>query len=396
MMLFRHNVGRCVLALLAFRIMHAAGLLKLRARDSCWREHTCFIWHYENMPMPNPLTWFAHRVPLHIHAWVQYLSIDIIEIILPYGFLAIFLEWFPPLRRMCCYMRRVSAISSIALMLGIHATGNYSFLNLLTCLPCLVCLDDALLQYFAPSWLCASSIFGTASPKVCRRHLATQAASLLQGSFVCAAAVLLVALSVPGLCWLWDPHGGQRLVPSVVSQLHRTVGQPMDLGNMYSSGRFAHVTRERFEAVLWAADCHNSELASGVGASLGGGSRECRWLELDVPCKPGSLDRAPCFTSPFHRRLAWQFWFVGLGHDSRWLKSFCEKLVRGDVYALDALETGHPFSSTRPPHAVHVRLYRYRFSLTGSKPAPISNIKDTDGSGSWWQRTFERELLRIP
>merc|ERR1711879_480563 len=31
-----------------------------------------------------------------------------------------------------------------------------------------------------------------------------------------------------------------------------------------------------------------------------------QWIELDIPCKVGSVDRAPCVTSPLHRRFAWQ------------------------------------------------------------------------------------------
>merc|ERR1719181_1304796 len=29
-----------------------------------------------------------------------------------------------------------------------------------------------------------------------------------------------------------------------------------------------------------------------------------KWVEFDVPCKVGSVDRAPCITAPFHRRFA--------------------------------------------------------------------------------------------
>lgn len=64
----RHHVARCVLAWLAFRIMFAAGLLKVRSGDPCWVTYTCFDHHFENMPMPNPLTWYAHFLPAHIKA----------------------------------------------------------------------------------------------------------------------------------------------------------------------------------------------------------------------------------------------------------------------------------------------------------------------------------------
>ena len=35
------------------------------------------------------------------------------------------------------------------------------------------------------------------------------------------------------------------------------------------------------------------------------------WTELDLPCKPGALDRRPCFAAPYHYRLDWNIWFIG-------------------------------------------------------------------------------------
>ena len=32
------------------------------------------------------------------------------------------------------------------------------------------------------------------------------------------------------------------------------------------------------------------------------------WEELDFKCIPGSLDRRPCFLSPYHSRLDWETW----------------------------------------------------------------------------------------
>ena len=87
------------------------------------------------------------------------------------------------------------------------------------------------------------------------------------------------------------------------------------------------MTRKREEVVVWALDCpaaaaigaqpaasHGGDAGRRVGeAGRRGGHGGCVWMELDVPCKVGSVDRAPCFTAPFHRRLAWQFWFLAFG-----------------------------------------------------------------------------------
>ena len=51
---------------LAFRVEFGAGLIKLRG-DTCWRDLTCMDYHHETQPMPNPLSWFFHRLPRPLH-----------------------------------------------------------------------------------------------------------------------------------------------------------------------------------------------------------------------------------------------------------------------------------------------------------------------------------------
>jgi len=51
---------------LAFRVELGAGLIKLRG-DPCWRDLTCMDYHHETQPMPNPLSWFVHRLPRGLH-----------------------------------------------------------------------------------------------------------------------------------------------------------------------------------------------------------------------------------------------------------------------------------------------------------------------------------------
>jgi len=51
---------------LAVRVELGAGLIKLRG-DRCWRDLTCLDYHHETQPMPNPLSWYAHRLPRSFH-----------------------------------------------------------------------------------------------------------------------------------------------------------------------------------------------------------------------------------------------------------------------------------------------------------------------------------------
>ena len=43
-----------------------AGLIKLR-HDPCWRDLTCLHYHNETQPLPNPQSWYFHRIPARMH-----------------------------------------------------------------------------------------------------------------------------------------------------------------------------------------------------------------------------------------------------------------------------------------------------------------------------------------
>src|SRR5438874_2525868 len=51
---------------LLFRLEFGAGLIKMRG-DACWRDLTCLYYHHETQPMPNPLSWYFHRLPRVLH-----------------------------------------------------------------------------------------------------------------------------------------------------------------------------------------------------------------------------------------------------------------------------------------------------------------------------------------
>jgi hypothetical protein len=92
--------------------------------------------------MPNPLTWWAHHFSLEHHSALQYLAINIAEVAVPCLLLLLLLAEVllqvlyvevPPLtylRALTRSTRHACAIMTIALMLGIQSTGNYSFLNM--------------------------------------------------------------------------------------------------------------------------------------------------------------------------------------------------------------------------------------------------------------------------
>src|SRR6202022_986104 len=71
---------------LLFRLEFGAGLIKVRG-DRCWRDLTCLHYHHETQPMPNPLSWYFHRLPRRLHR-VEVLGNHFAQLVAPFGLFA--------------------------------------------------------------------------------------------------------------------------------------------------------------------------------------------------------------------------------------------------------------------------------------------------------------------
>ncbi|HJT80786.1 MAG TPA: lipase maturation factor family protein, partial [Chthoniobacterales bacterium] len=124
---------------LGFRIMLGAGLIKLRG-DSCWRDLTCMYYHYETQPIPSPISRYLHFAPHWFHkfgtGWNHF-----IELIVP---------WFSFGPRTA---RHVAGVLLVSFQLLLIISGNLSFLNYVTIIPFLACLDDTFWRRILPDRL---------------------------------------------------------------------------------------------------------------------------------------------------------------------------------------------------------------------------------------------------
>ena len=104
---------------LVFRLMFSSGAVKLLSGDPAWRNLTAMSYHYETQPLPTPLAWYMHQLPLAFQKAAT-AAVLISELIVPFLF-------FAPKR-----LRHLGAWITIALQALIMLTGNYTFFNLLT------------------------------------------------------------------------------------------------------------------------------------------------------------------------------------------------------------------------------------------------------------------------
>jgi hypothetical protein len=311
-----------------FRLMFGAGLIKVRG-DPCWLELTCLDAHYETQPLPNPLSWLLNQAPHAFHA-TGVLFNHFVELIVPWGL-------FGPKR-----VRTAAGLITALFQTFLILSGNLSYFNFLTLVLCVACLDD--------------DFWKRVLPKRLHRRIPQVTESLPKPRKIMLGAlcVLIGALSTNPIINMLSPR-----------QLMNASFDPFHLVNTY--GAFGSVGKERFEVIL-------------EGTRDERPTPTTRWLEYELPCKPGDLMRRPCVVAPYQYRLDWQLWFAAFrGYEGEpWILNLAHKLTLGEPSVL-ALFAKNPFPDA-PPRFVRARLYRYQFTRFGEP--------------GWWKRELIGEYLR--
>jgi hypothetical protein len=292
---------------LLFRVMFGAGMIKLRG-DECWRDLTCMYYHYESQPLPNPLSWYLHRLPMPIHK-AGVLFTHFVELPLPWFY-------FVP-----GPLRYGAGVLTIVFQIMLILSGNLSWLNYITIVLCIPLFDDSMLARLLPEPQTVS-----ADPPLAWIIL------------ISALLVTVIVLSIKPLLNLFSRH-----------QLMNESYDPLHLVNTY--GAFGSITRERFEIVI-----------EGTAATQI--DDETEWLEYQFKAKPGDIHRMPAIISPYQLHLDWQMWFEAMTprYVSTWLLALIGRLLENDP-AIVRLMGFNPFPDA-PPNHIRLLLYRYNFSLS--------------------------------
>jgi hypothetical protein len=320
-----------ILRWMLFRTEVGAGLIKLR-HDPCWRRLTCLYYHYETQPLPNPLSWYFHRIPAPLHRFSALFS-HFVQIVVPFAL-------FAP-------QPFASAAGALIIFhqLWLIVSGNYSWLNWLTVVLGVSAFSDRILSIAIP----------IAAPPLAPIPLAW--VIIL---WILAAATL--ALSIQPALNLISP-----------SQVMNTSYNPWHLVNAY--GAFGSVSRERYEIVLEGAADRVITPAT-------------QWREYRFKGKPGDPMRMPPQVAPYHLRLDWLVWFLPFSvavtehgihvwrHDL-WFIRFVRGLLVNDP-AILKLMGKNPFPAEPPAH-IRAIFYLYRYTTREEKRQ----------TGAWWSR---REL----
>jgi predicted DCC family thiol-disulfide oxidoreductase YuxK len=323
---------------LLFRLIFAAGVVKLASHDVNWRGLTALFYHYQTQPLPTWTSWYAQQLPL----WFQQFCCAILFVI-ELG--------APCLIVMSRRLRFLSAGAITFLMLLIAATGNYCFFNLLAIALCVLLLDDALLRRWAPDrWRKISANFR--APR-----------------WPWWVTIPLAALVIPVTTMtLLEAFREPIPWPTPMIKLYDTLA-PTRSFNPY--GLFAVMTTVRPEIII-------------EGSNDGD-----HWVPYEFKYKPGNPLRPPSFVAPHQPRLDWQLWFEALRVEiprpspTVPFVNLCVRLLQGQPEVLALLQT-NPFP-TAPPRYLRAWAYEYRFT----------DFAERRQTGAWWRRRFLREYCPV-
>jgi hypothetical protein len=161
-----------------FRIIMGAGLIKFKANDRKWKDLTAMNYFYETQPVPNPLTRYFHWMPPLWHK-CEVLTNHFVEVIAP---------WLLLIPGLPATWRRAGGLIQLIFQALLITSGNLSFLNWLTMVPAILCLDDAFV----------SRLFGPATRQAAMLAAAAQQPTYILRRLVsCTFLLFILQLSVP-------------------------------------------------------------------------------------------------------------------------------------------------------------------------------------------------------
>jgi hypothetical protein len=328
---------RWTIWLLAFKLTFLSGITKILSGDPTWANWTALSYHYETQPIPAWTSWFMYQLPSSVHYWATAGTL-LIELAI---------SWLIFLPSRFWRTRLAACVLMILLQVGIGATGNYGFFNVLTIVLYLALLDDRTLGRLLPRRIAGDERWRELNARPIAWRVAVD-----------VVAVCIALLS------------GMTLVREM--DRTRRVRGPFDRGwaeavfawvapfnSVNGYGLFRVMTTERPEIVIEV---------SADGAA---------WKEQEFRWKAGNVMRRPAFIEPHMPRLDWQMWFAALDPFSaqEWLLPLADRLLAGEP-AVTRLLGPNPLD--RRPRYVRLAYYQYHFTSSAERAK----------TGAWWKREF--------
>lgn len=417
---------------LLFRMMFASGIVKLTSGCPAWWGLSALPLHYESQCIPTPLAWYAHRWMPEVMHQMSVVVTYLIEIPLTFLF-------FAPTR----WLRKLTFVAQVFLMVTIMATGNYNFFNLLFIALCVSLMDDSWIRkgdgvVKSSSWIVSKLILlfnliatsaivyiacvyfvklsndGTLmfEPKInfSKKQFAkfvtssTKVGIILGGMSLASASVLALYKSLFPSDEFSGGRSGifRRLYNLLVTLCYIGVGYQMFTASIpvFARGlgekvpnfvpKASDLMTEKVDQLNLMSSYGLFRQMTGIGGRPeiiieGAETRSGPWKEYNFLYKPGNVSQAPKFCLPHQPRLDWQMWFAALGsaEQNPWLLSLVYRLLQNKKSVVGLLDQSqNPFPNAAPK-LIRAKLFHYRFA------------ENVDNQTDWWTREEKKEYLPL-
>jgi len=384
-----HGIVVFLMRWLLFRLYFESGLAKILHPSGGWCDLTAMDAYYNTAPLPTWLGWYAHNLagwwlPQWWHS-LETVMVLMIELLLPVFLFS---------------NRRVRAILFVVFnvfQLAIILTANYGLFNYTSVILSLFLVDDRHYEPFVRAWRRIRSAVGLRrSPSHSAAHpliVGSVTGWMVRTIALSVIAILIVSASLLQMASLFlarrtevDLHQWLSHRPTMKTvDTDESDISPMDRFNLYlgdacylyrrcrlvnSYHLFANMTRERLVPEIQGQDADGN------------------WRTYPYRFVPRDPKEIHGLLAPYHPRLDFQTWFVGLSPPSQMIRRhpFFGRLIRriidvpscaSDYFAKD------PFEGSAP-RRIRVIAYRYRMSTPEQRKE----------SGNWWQREKAGVVLR--
>ncbi|KAL4147820.1 hypothetical protein QTP88_002168 [Uroleucon formosanum] len=399
---------------LLFRVAFSAGVAKMNSMSSIWYDLTALSRYFESMPLPNAISWYAHYFPLWFLKTITVFA-EINDLFVPLMFLV-------PIRS----VKKLAFYIQVFMQVGILASGNYSYYNLLYIVLCLSLLDDhtfyrelalartrqwcstvftrlmtinvitilvavfPMLYNFrispanTPDFTIAFTqqqfnvILGKSLPFIayfalgsfvfeCLKALYSSLPlkSKTDGSF----SALITSTLYVSICL-----GIFSLSSVNFSALHQSVNNtvPRDLRIFYNKLAPYKISNSYLPPKEFINLENRKEIIIQGASDIKG-----PWYEYQFLYKPGNVNVTPPIIAPYKPLLDRQLYFAAHSSPAQnpWLMSVLYRLLNNQKEVLSLLNTNHIPFGKNPPKFVKVSLYKYQFSSKLQRER-----------GVWWNR----------
>lgn len=304
---------------LLMRFMIQAGASKLRAGDKNWWNLTALSYHYLSQPIPNTVAWYFDKLPMWFHKmstlamfWIE-LAVPLLIFNIPEVRLFVFANFF-------------------ALLLIIWISGNFSYLNHLTAVFCVILISN---RYLEP-------IMGMPVP--------------VEPSYMIWD--IIITLISGGILFLEVINLWNYFFPNTTFQKMLVFWYPYHICHPHQL--FSVMTTNRYEVVIEGSDDGKE------------------WKEYLFWFKPSEIERRPRRISPFQPRIDWQAWFLPFRpyNYQNWFHHLQGRILQGSK-SVGKLFRYNPFPD-HPPKYLRSLFYQYTFT----------SFEERKLTGNWWKRTL--------